>query len=107
VALSADTIFEIITDGDPLGDTVVGVFDSAGNVLVGCDDDNTIVNNFYSLFSCCLPPGTYCIGVKGFNANPIVNYSIDFNDAGTCTADPDPLLNNCNIENTFGACIPF
>ena len=100
-------IFEIETAGDPLGDTVVGVFDSAGNVLVGCDDDNDIPSNFYSLFSCCLPPGTYCIGVKGYNSNPIANYSINFRPAGSCVADPDPTMNGCVIENTFGACEPF
>ena len=95
------------TFGDPGGDTVVGVFTPDGTQLIGCDDDNPMVFNYYSLFSCCLPPGTYCVGVKGYNANPIENYNIDFNAAGSCTADPDPLNANCNVENTFGACVPF
>ena len=107
VTLTGDTVFEIITDGDPFGDTVVGVFDSDGNNLIGCDDDNPIVNDLYSLFSCCLPPGDYCVGVKGYDSDPIVNYSIDFNNAGSCTADPDPLEAGCNIENNFLGCVPF
>jgi len=108
VTLTGDTVFGVLTDGDPLGDTVVGVFDSAGNSLIGCDDDNPITNDLYSAFSCCLPPGDYCIGVKGYNSNPIVNYIVDFNNGGSCTApDPDPLLADCNIENNFGGCVPF
>ena len=85
----------------------VGVFDSMGNVLVGCDDDNSTPGNFYSQFSCCLPPGDYCIGLKGFDADPIAHYSVVFRDKGACTADPDPTMNGCVIENTYGACEPF
>ncbi len=62
----------------------------------------------YSEFSCCLPPGTYCVGVKEFSPlNSIPSYSVDVRNAGTCSANPDPLLNGCIIENQFGSCIPF
>ena len=109
VTLGVDTIFELETEGVlNLGDTVVGIFTSDGSQMIGCDDDKPILLNRYSLFSCCLPPGTYCVGVKEFNPNAALpDYSIDFRNAGTCSANPDPQLANCQIENVFGGCVPF
>jgi hypothetical protein len=104
LTLTEDTVLTVETAGDPYGDTVVGVFDSVGAQMFGCDDDNPTPANYYSLFTCCLPAGSYCIGVKGYNADPISNYSISFIDVGACTAEPEP---NCSIENTYGACEPF
>ena len=107
VTLVVDGVLEITTAGDPQGDTVVGVFDSGGTQIIGCDDDNPTPNDFYSLFFCCMPAGTYCVGVKGFDADPITNYSITATSPSTCAADPDPTQNGCGIENTYGACDPF
>ena len=107
VTLSVDSVLQIETAGTPGGDTVVGVLTSDGTQLIGCDDDNSTPNDYYSLFSCCLPAGTYCVGVKGYNANPIPSYGATFGNGGACSADPDPLMNSCNIENTYGACEPF
>jgi hypothetical protein len=77
--------------------------------MVGCDDDVPQGNNFYSQFQCCLPPGTYCIGVKSFGPtpNPIANYSVTVRATEVCTPNPDPLANNCGVENQFGQCVPF
>ena len=108
LSLSADTTLEIETNGDPFGDTVVAIFDSDGNVLIGCDDDKVFFVDFYSEWSCCLPPGNYCVGVKEYDPLATINnYSVSFRNQGTCSADPDPTMNGCAIENTFGGCIPF
>ena len=107
VTLPSDGVFEVTTGGSPAGDTVVGVFDVNGTQLIGCDDDNPTPQDFYSAFSCCLPAGDYCIGVKGFNGNPISAYTTNFRSAGSCSANPDPTQNGCGIENTYGSCDPF
>ena len=107
LTLTEDTVFQIETAGTPGGDTVVGVFDAAGNQLYGCDDDNPTPNNFFSAFSCCLPPGNYCVAVKGYQDRAISNYSVTFLNAGSCDTDPDPAIAGCTVENTFGACSPF
>jgi hypothetical protein len=107
LTLGADTQLTIITAGDPLGDTVVGIFDTSGSEFYGCDDDNPVPNDYYSLFLCCLPAGDYCVGVKGYNADPIANYSASFIDSGSCSAPANPNDAECTVENTYGACDPF
>ncbi len=108
ITLSSDTIFTVETTGAGNGDTVLAVFDSSGTPMIGCDDDKVFFQDFYSEFSCCLPPGDYCVGVKAFNPNASVPvYTIDFRSDGTCTADPDPTMNGCAVENNYGACDPF
>ena len=106
VSLGVSAQFIAETDGEPNGDTVVGVFLPDGSQMIGCDDDLPQGNQFYSKFQCCLPAGTYCVGVQswGANPNPIANYSITLRTPQTCTANPDPLANNCPIEDDFGEC---
>jgi hypothetical protein len=119
IELATNTIFEVRTTGQPAGDTVVAVFDPSGTPMVGCDDDEDgTIGYYYSRFSCCLPPGTYCVGVKAFNPNgasppdptPISDYSVEFSYTGTCSANPDPLQNGCPLTDTpayNGACSPW
>ena len=107
LTLTEDTTLELTTFGPTAGDTVVSIFDSTGAAQYGCDDDNPILNDRYSLFLCCLPPGDYCVGVKGYDANPIPNYTIRFRNTNACSTDPDPANAGCPIEQTFGACSPW
>jgi hypothetical protein len=105
VTLTANSVFEVLTNGNPNGDSVVAVFNAAGTQLYGCDDDAEFgIGFFYSHFTCCLPPGTYCIGVKPFNQNgpsppdpvPIASYAIQFNYTGTCLPpSQDPAQAGC------------
>ncbi len=109
VSLASAAVFEVVTSGDPGGDTVVGVFTPAGTPLIGCDDDeNATIAYHYSRFSCCLPAGTYCVGVKeNGNDGTIASYGVTVSQAGACSANPDPLQNGCAIENTGGDCSPW
>ncbi|MCP3980221.1 MAG: hypothetical protein GY716_13025 [bacterium] len=108
ITLTEDRLVEFESNGDPGGDTVLGVFDMSGVQQFGCDDDNPIPLNYYSLFSCCMPPGDYCVAIKEFEVvDTIPNYSVAFRDRGTCTPDPGFGDGTCGNENDFGACVPF
>jgi hypothetical protein len=109
VTLGSDMFFEIETDGDTGGDTVIGLFTPDGQTFLACEDDNPTLNDFYSFFRCCLPPGEYCIAVVPFQngatqPTPINDYTVHFRYGGVCDANPDPLQSNCGFENNFGGC---
>jgi hypothetical protein len=52
VTLPANSVFEVLTNGNPNGDTVVAVFDQNGTLpFYGCDDDAEFgIGFFYSHF---------------------------------------------------------
>jgi hypothetical protein len=89
---------------------VIGVYTPDGQTFIACEDDNqATINDLYSFFRCCLPPGQYCIAVVPFQnggTQPVAiqNYNVQFRYGGTCDANPNPAANNCGFENTFGGC---
>ena len=112
LSLASDTVLDVITSGQPNGDTVVTVFDDTGAIVIGCDDDvDTSGFLRYAQFSCCLPPGNYCVGVKSYaNQTEISEYLVEFRYNTSCVADPDPTNNGCPLVDTpnfAGACEPW
>jgi hypothetical protein len=88
LTVPADGYVEIETTGSS-GDTVITVTTADGVTFVGCDDDNG--DGLFSLWSCCLPAGEYCVQVKDYSPfSTISGYTISFRDLGTCTPG-DPL----------------
>jgi hypothetical protein len=101
LTMPEDGLVEIETNG-PSGDTVLNIASTDGSTQIGCDDDDG--DGLFSKWSCCLPAGSYCVGVKDYgNNSTIATYNIDFRDLGTC-APGDPLV--CDIS-TSPQCNPF
>ena len=102
LSVPADTLVDIETRG-PSGDTVLDISASGGEPQIGCDDDSG--DGTFSRWSCCLPTGTYCVGVKDFgNNNTIPLYNVDFRAVGSCNAS-EPLV--CPIANSAQCPHPF
>jgi hypothetical protein len=102
LTVTSDTVAEVETAG-PSGDTVLEIRSGDGTEYIGCDDDGGV--GLFSLWSCCLPPGDYCVGVKDWNNNSTIGtYTVDFRDLGSCTAG-EPLV--CPITDPFDQCDPF
>ena len=98
----AGSLVDIETLG-PSGDTVLDISAASGNPQIGCDDDSGV--GLFSRWSCCLPAGTYCVGVKDyFSDEAIPNYSIDFRYLGGC--DPSTPL-QCSISASPQCPHPF
>jgi len=88
LTVPSDGFVEIETSG-AFGDTVVNLTSADGVTFVGCDDDAG--DGFFSLWSCCLPAGDYCVSVTEFSPSATIpNYTIEFRDAGACIPG-DPL----------------
>ncbi|HXV75923.1 MAG TPA: PPC domain-containing protein [Candidatus Polarisedimenticolaceae bacterium] len=101
LSVPSEGLIDIETTGGS-GDTVLSIADSAGNVQIGCDDDDG--EGFFSKWSCCLPAGDYCVSVKDWgNNSTISSYTINFTDLGSCTPN-EPLV--CDIA-MVAQCSPF
>ena len=84
LAVPEDSIVEIETTG-PGGDTVLQIESADGTTIIGCDDDAG--ENLFSLWSCCLPAGDYCVVVRDFGDNSAIPlYEIDVRGLGACDA---------------------
>jgi len=102
LSVTSDTTAEVETAG-PTGDTVMEITGADGTPFIGCDDDDGV--GLFSKWSCCLPPGDYCVGVKDWNNNGTIGaYTVDFRDLGSCIAS-EPLV--CPINDPFEQCDPF
>jgi hypothetical protein len=66
-------------------DTAIALYDGSGTYL-GCDDDNGTGYIFSSLLEGCLPPGDYCIKVRGYStwSYSIGDYEMTITDGGSC-----------------------
>lgn len=106
LTLLADTQVTCDAGSSAGGDTVLELFDNAAQNLICCDDDSS--TGFTSLFSVCLPPGDYTIGVTGWNGGSGADpYTIDCFDDGPCTADPDPANAVCDDDGDPYSQCPF
>jgi len=86
LSVGADSIVEVETKG-AVGDTVLQVSSMDGATVIGCNDDGG--DDLFSLWSCCLPAGDYCVTVKDFDdTSTVPGYTIDFRGLGACTPDP-------------------
>jgi hypothetical protein len=82
---------------------VLDISATSGTPQIGCDDDSGV--GLFSRWSCCLPAGTYCVGVKDyFSDEEIPNYSVDFRYLGGC--DPSTPL-QCSISASPQCPHPF
>ena len=102
LVVTSDAVVEFETSG-PTGDTVIEIRSGDDVEYIGCDDDDGV--GLFSLWSCCLPPGEYCVGVKDWNNNGTIGaYNLDVRDLGSCVAG-EPLV--CPINDPFSQCDPF
>ena len=65
-------------------DTAIALYDDGGAYL-GCDDDNGTGYIFSSLLQGCLPPGDYCLQVRGYSYFNAGAYQLEITDGGTCS----------------------
>lgn len=83
LTVPADGYVQMETTGIS-GDTVLNIYSADGSAFVGCDDDNG--DGLFSLWSCCLPAGDYCVEVRAYSSSSTISaYNLEFSDLGTCT----------------------